>query len=166
MAADRPQQVRCLLLPLAAGPGILIPNGLVAEIVTQQAVEPVRDAPPWLLGTGSWRGIDVPLIAFEALAGFGDSNPEPGGRYVVLFSLEPERTPRYYGIRIQALPRSETVSDERLTTLDRSGEDPPVVVVRGQLGERDCAVPDLDRLTAEIRSALDRESASTPSESG
>lgn len=146
-------ELKCLLLPVS-GAGVLVPNGLVAEIVTQQAVEPAPDAAPWLLGTGTWRGVDIPLIALETLAGLSASVTEAGGRYVVLFSMQPDHTPTYYGIRIQALPRSETVNGERLETTQRNDDDSPMIAFRGRLGERDCVIPDLDRVTSAIRQEL------------
>lgn len=147
------RELKCLLLPVS-GAGVLVPNALVAEIVTQQAVEPASSDADWLLGTGTWRGVDIPLIAFETLASLGEPVTEAGGRYVVLFSMEPRQVPTYYGIRIQALPRSETVNGERLETTERGDDDSPMIAFRGRLGERDCVIPDLDRVTAAIRQEL------------
>lgn len=145
------RELKCLLLPMA-GPGVLVPNTLVGEIVTQQAVRPIRDSADWMLGTGGWRGTEIPLISFERLCRFRDSAPDAAGRYVVLFSLTPEDPPPYYGVRIEALPRSETVDADRLESHDRDSDDPPFIAVRGRLGDRECIVPDLDAIVDAIRS--------------
>lgn len=152
-AASAEQRLKCLLLPMK-GPGVLVPNAMVAEIITQQAVRPAPGTEGWLLGTGGWRGTEIPLISFEHLCGFRDEQPEAAGRYVVLFSLEPDQAPAYYGVRIESLPRSETVDGGRLQASERAPGDPDCVAARGRLGERDCLVPDFDVLLARIRAAL------------
>ncbi len=155
MAETDDRQIKCLYLPMTDGPGVVVPGTLVAEIITQQAVsEPPRES-DWLLATGAWRGTEIPLISFERLSGLGTGDADPAGRYVVLFSLEPDRTPAYYGLAIQALPRSETVDADRLTSEARSADDPSVVAMRGRLGDRECIIPDLDVLTQRVRAEMD-----------
>lgn len=151
--AEPERQLKCLLVPMS-GPGLLVPNVLVAEIVTQQAVVEHEGGADWLLGTGSWRGTEIPLIAFERLAGLVDGVPDAAGRYVVLYSLDPGHTPDFYGIRIEALPRSETVDGERLQSRGRSADDSPVIAARAHLGDRECMVPDLDALVRAIRTQI------------
>lgn len=153
MARQTARELKCLLLPMP-GAGLLVPNALVAEIVTQQSVSAVPGTADWLLGRGSWRGTDVPLISFDRLCGFVDHAPDPGGRYVILYSLEPEQQPAYYGVRINSLPRSETVDAERLESRSREDDDADVIALRGDLGDRVCVIPDLDALTAAVRNEL------------
>jgi len=151
--ADPERATKCLLLPMGER-GLLLPNPLVAEIITQQAVVEYAGTPPWFLGTGGWRGTDIPLVSFECLCDEDREPPEPAGRYVVVFSLEPAREPAYYGLRIDALPRSEAVDGERLASQPREPSDPAVVALRGRLGDRDCLIPDVDRLVETIRGAM------------
>ncbi len=142
MAEDR--QVKCLLLPVT-GPAIIVPNSAVAEIITQQDILPIADAPAWLLGTGRWRGTDIPLIAFDRLVGERGDVPEPAGRFVVLFGLDGDAAPGFYGIRIDQLPRTETVDRERLRTADGEAHGSDFVGMRAVVGgDRECIVPDLD----------------------
>ena len=153
MAEQRARELKCLLLPMQ-GAGMLVPNALVAEIVTQQSVTAVPETADWLLGRGSWRGTDVPLISFDRLCRLVDKPPEPGGRYVILYSLEPDHQPAYYGVRINSLPRSETVDAERLVSRPRAEDDSDVIALRGDLGDRACLIPDLDALVAAVRNEL------------
>lgn len=144
MAEDR--QIKCLLLPVT-GPAVIVPNSAVAEIITQQEITPAADAPDWFLGTGRWRGTDIPLIAFDRLVGERSDVPEPAGRFVVLFGLEGDGAPGFYGIRIDQLPRTDTVDRERLRPADGQAHASEYVQLRGVIGgERECLVPDLDAL--------------------
>jgi len=142
MADDR---VKCLLLPVA-GPALMVPNAAVAELITQNTVTTVEGAPDWLLGRGSWRGLDIPLIAFDRLAGERDEVPPSSGRFVVLFGLEQEGAPAFYSLRIERLPRSETVDRDSLKAADNPGHDSEFVAMRTMLGDHECLIPDFDAI--------------------
>lgn len=144
MAGD--EQLKCLVLPVQ-GPPVLVPNSAVAEIITQQDIEPVADAPDWFLGTGRWRGTDIPLISLDRLTGEREDVPDPAGRFVVLFGLEEGGAPGFYGIRIEKLPRTETLDRERLRPSDGSPHSSELIQARAVIGgERDCLIPDFDAL--------------------
>lgn len=139
------ERVKCLLLSMT-GPAVIVPNTAVAELITQNTVTPVEGAPDWLLGRGSWRGLDIPLIAFDRLCGEREE-PAPGsGRFVVLFGLEREGAPAFYGIRIERLPRSETVDRAGLVAAGEPEHASEYVAMRARLGDRDCLIPDFDAL--------------------
>ncbi len=52
---------------------VLLPNATVAEVMSRVAVEPVVDAPRWLVGQIAWHGWKVPLLSFARLSGLGES---------------------------------------------------------------------------------------------
>lgn len=140
MAEDR---VKCLLLTVT-GPAVVVPNAAVAELITQNTVSSVEGAPDWFLGRGSWRGLEIPLIAFDRLCGEREQPPLPAGRFVVLFGLEREGGPAFYGIRIDRLPRSETVERSSLVAAEDPAHPSEYVALRARLGDRDCLIPDFD----------------------
>ena len=155
MADTERRELKCLVLPMLHGPGVLVPASLVAEIVTQQEVSDPPGSADWLLGMGAWRGTEIPLVSFERLSGVAPAEPlEASGRYVVLFSLEPDQAPAYYGLAIRALPRSETIDAERLEGRERAPDDAEVIALRGRLGDRECVVPDLDALVRAVRGEM------------
>ena len=146
MAAEDGRQLKCLLLPVKGTP-VIVPNSAVAEIITQQDIAPSDDTPDWFLGTGSWRGAEIPLIAFDRLCGERQDVPPAPGRFIILFGLEGEGAPPFYGIRIEALPRSETVDAERLRTAAGPAHASECVAARATVGgDRECLVPDFDAL--------------------
>ena len=139
------ERVKCLLLPVS-GPAVLVPNAAVAELITQNTITVAENTPDWYLGTGNWRGIEVPLIAFDRLCGERDAPPDPSGRFVVLFGMEHDGAPAFYGIRIERLPRSETVDREGLLPADEPLHASEYVGMRARIGERECVIPDFDAL--------------------
>lgn len=140
MAAEQARELKCLVLPVTGTP-LIVPNSAVAEIITQQDIAPSEDTPDWFLGTGAWRGTEIPLIAFDRLCGERHDVPEASGRFVVLFGVESEGAPPFYGIRIDALPRSETVDGERLQAAQGPEHGSSHVAARATVGERVCLVP-------------------------
>lgn len=139
------EPLKCLVLPLA-GTGVLLPGVLAAEIITQQDVNREGDRPDWFLGTGTWRGVEVPLIAFDRLCGLRDEIPDPAGRYVMVYAHEAGARPAYYGIRIDGLPRSETLTPDRIDSQEQRENDPEYIAFRVRHGDRESIVPDLDAL--------------------
>lgn len=139
------ERVKCLLLSMT-GPAVIVPNAAVAELITQNTVTSVEGAPDWLIGRGSWRGLDIPLIAFDRMCGEREEPPPGSGRFVVLFGLEQEGAPAFYGIRIDRLPRSETIDREGLIAAGEPEHASEFVAMRARLGDRDCLIPDFDAL--------------------
>lgn len=137
------ERVKCLLLSMT-GPAVIMPNAAVAELITQNTVTAVEGAPDWLIGRGSWRGLDIPLIAFDRMCGERKDPPPTSGRFVVLFGLEREGAPAFYGMRIDRLPRSETVDRTGLVAAEEPKHDSEYVAMRARLDDRDCLVPDFD----------------------
>lgn len=144
MAAD--EQIKCLVLPVQGYP-VLVPNSAVAEIITQQDIAPADDTPDWFLGIGRWRGVDIPLISLDRLIGERDDAPDPAGRFVVLFGIEEAGGPGFYGIRIESLPRTETLDRERLRPSDEPPHPSEHIEARAVIGgDRACLIPDFDAL--------------------
>jgi len=149
MAEAATREIKCLVLPVSGRP-LIVPNVAVAEIVTQQDVASQPGAPDWLLGAGTWRGTHIPLIAFDRLCGERDEPPDPTGRFVVMYGLEGEGAPPFYGVRIDALPRSETVDAQRLRPAEGEPHASSLVAARAMVGERECLVPAFDQLGHEL----------------
>lgn len=149
MAEGGARELKCLVLPVSGRP-LIVPNVAVAEIVTQQDVTPQSKTPDWFLGTGTWRGMQIPLIAFDRLSGEREDVPERTGRFVVMYGLEGEGAPPFYGVRIDALPRTETVDANRLRPAEGAPHGSDMVAARASVGDRECLVPAFDRLGHEL----------------
>jgi len=87
---------------------LLVPNTAVAELVAWQAPDalPGGVQKDGLIGRISWRGLQLPLVSFEVLA--GEDEPEAGGqtRIAIFNSLDPAAGAGFYGVILQGIPRS------------------------------------------------------------
>jgi len=57
-------EIRGVLIQ-AGNERVLLPNATVAEMMSRVPVQPVSDAPRWLVGEIGWHGWQVPLVSFQ-----------------------------------------------------------------------------------------------------
>ena len=48
---------------------VMVPNAAVAEIISVNEVSEVDGSPQWMLGKARWRGVELPVISYEAAGG-------------------------------------------------------------------------------------------------
>ncbi|MGE6332268.1 chemotaxis protein CheW [Stenotrophomonas sp. NPDC077659] len=143
-------EIRGVLIQ-AGAERVLLPNATVAEMMSRVPVEPVADAPRWLVGQIAWHGWQVPLLSFARLSGLGDEAVGGHNKVVVLKALSGNAQRPYYALLTQnfpqliAVPRDGLLADASEETL------PEIVHMRVLLGEQSALLPNLDAL----ESALD-----------
>ncbi|AWH54369.1 chemotaxis protein CheW [Stenotrophomonas sp. ESTM1D_MKCIP4_1] len=143
-------EIRGVLIQ-AGGERVLLPNATVAEMMSRVPVEPVADAPRWLVGQIAWHGWQVPLLSFARLSGLGDETVGGNNKVVVLKALSGNAQRPYYALLTQNFPQLISVPRDGLLA-DASEETlPEIVHMRVLLGEQSALLPNLDAL----ESALD-----------
>lgn len=144
MSTDLP----ALLIPVANQCNLLLPGVTVAEIVHMAEIEPVEDAPVWLLGTIAWRTQRIPLVSYELLNGqpvdYGDRLP-----IAVLNGSEDADALPFYAIPTQATPRLLRLSDSDVAA-DPDGELGPLDALAVRLHGEPMVIPDVAAIEREI----------------
>lgn len=129
---------------------LLLPNAIVAEVITLPAPEPVEDAPGWVLGSIAWRGWRVPLFSFNALAGAGEGDTELVQRVAVLKALGGNPRMPFVAVVTRGFPRLTTLNAE-LVIPTHDGASLPAGVKAQVLVRDDMAViPDLEWIEDEL----------------
>lgn len=146
MAASANEDLYSLLAPLDGG-RLIVPRACISEIIGSSGIRPVKDAPPWLLGTVSWNGRRLPVISFEGAC--RREVPEIGrrSRIAVFVGLTDQLPVGYLGILTQGFPQLVRVNPGVLG-LDpepQYSQDAPILCQLRMLNERPL-VPDLERL--------------------
>ena len=107
------EELYSLLVPLA-DERLIVPRACVAEVV--RYTPPVRKdgSKEWMLGTISWNGRDLPVVAFEGA--IGNVAPAPTGRtrVVVFYSTTGSVRSGFFGILTQGFPQLVRVNEEVL----------------------------------------------------
>lgn len=104
-------EIRAVMVPVEDERKMLLPNAMVAEVMSLRDVDPVEGAEPWLIGKVPWRGWDLPLIDFAVLTGGAAMEKmEKSYNIAVLKSINtPEKMP-YFAVLSRGIPKLQLVS--------------------------------------------------------
>ena len=139
-----PDELSCVLIPQPALP-LLLPHESVAEILRSGDVRPRDEVPNWLLGTLSWRGMDVPVVSMHALLGSAEPPGHDSGQLVVLNRSRALPGLPYYALPSRGVPRLLRLVEADLVRAEQAGVDAAVgTAVR--VGEERALIPRLELL--------------------
>ena len=135
--------VHCLLLPVETSV-LVLPNPAVAEIVDYREPESTTDGPGWFLGWVPWRGVQVPLVAFESVDG-GACDEQQRLRIAILNTLNGDPALPFIGIVLRGIPRLLNAGSEVIAAMEgpSSGS---VTLANVQVAGEAAMIPDLDAL--------------------
>lgn len=139
---DQQAELGVLLAPCGERQ-LVLPGGMVAEIVSVQGLEPALDgSPAWFLGRIPWRGRSVPVVR---IADDPEMAPARAERAHLVVCFTPNGNPRlpYLAVETRGLPRLERVTAEALTVEE---DDHPFALAALRLNGRPALLPDLDAL--------------------
>ncbi|MFD1215749.1 MULTISPECIES: chemotaxis protein CheW [Microbulbifer] len=140
---ELPQEVSCLLLPLADGQ-LLVPVDTLSEIIALQSPVSAFDAPEWYMGELHWRELRLPLLAFEVMRGKPMPALRSHCRIAVLNSGNPDGDLPFFALVLQGTPRLVRVTPEELA--GREGECAMGELMHVALSGEVAVIPDLGTL--------------------
>jgi chemosensory pili system protein ChpC len=138
--------IHCMVAP-AESETLLLPTGVMAEVVDFQNPSPLDASPPWLLGQIEWENRQVPVFSFSALINGSDVGKiSAKSKILIIKSLADSVRVPYLGILLSDLPRMVNIQEKDLV---QTGDEKKSLGVfsRITLEEQSAIVPDLDRLT-------------------
>ncbi|MEC7376093.1 MAG: chemotaxis protein CheW, partial [Pseudomonadota bacterium] len=84
---DNSQTLSCVMIPMS-GRQLLLPNVSIAEVVDYASSDAGTNSPEWLVGYLDWRGLQLPVISYDAANGAALTVPgDNRGRIVVLNTI-------------------------------------------------------------------------------
>jgi chemotaxis signal transduction protein len=117
MEAQNLEPVRSVIIPTGSL-SLVVPSAAVAEVAGFSEITPLPSTSADLVGVFQWRGVSVPVVAFETL--LGQPAPRPGQRSkIVIFYPLPGR-PRndFFGILASADPQSRLIGADQIRDSD------------------------------------------------
>lgn len=146
--------VRCLALPIV-GEQALVPNAVVAEVLSADSVARVENGPQWLLGSLTWRGSALPLVCMEAV--LGGKRPELGGRskVVVMKALTGSGPLHNYAFLVQGIPHQVLATGESVEIDESVRNTRPFVALDVQVEGHRAFIPDLDAVEQALIDVID-----------
>ncbi|MGE7138241.1 chemotaxis protein CheW [Luteibacter sp. NPDC031894] len=149
MSEPLPREIRCVLIP-SGGVRLLLPNAAVAEVITLAGVEPVANAPSWLLGQIAWRGWSIPLLNFDHVASLPEDAPPQASRVAVLKGVGQHPAMPYLAVLTHGFPRLTTLNAELLLPTHDGNELPFGVRARVLVRDDTAVIPDLEQLESTL----------------
>ena len=144
--AGKSPVIHCMLAP-AEKETLLLPTGIMAEVIDFQNPSPLDASPPWLLGQIEWENRQVPVFSFSALINASEIGEiSTKSKILIIKSLADSARVPYLGILLSELPRMLNVMEKDMI---QTGDDKKSLGVfsRITLEDQPAIVPDLDRLT-------------------
>ncbi len=154
MSDPLPREIRCVLVPVG-DLRMLLPNAMIAEVITQSTAEPVAGAPSWLLGRIAWRGWQVPLVSFTRLAGTAEGDAELIVRVAVLKTLGGDPRLPFIAVLTQGFPRLTTLNAELIIPTHDGKELPPGVRAHVLVRDDVAMIPDLEWIEENLLDLFD-----------
>ena len=144
------EELYSLLVPLA-DERLIVPRACVAEVVRYTPPVQKEGGKEWMLGTISWNGRDLPVVAYEGA--IGSTMPAPTGRtrVVVFYSITGNVRTGFFGILTQGFPQLVRVNEEvlKLDTAEGWPEGAPVLCRVKMINEFPL-IPNLEALESMI----------------
>jgi len=136
---DNTNNLSCVMVPMN-GRQLLLPNVSIAEVVDFSSAPAPADSPKWLTGVLEWRGLQLPVISYDAANGGEISEPAGNrGRIVVLNTIgDHHDTIPFMALVTQGIPSQTRLSEDQVKRLD------------GDTGSADMMQVDVDGETAYI----------------
>ena len=147
--AEDAQSIKCVILTLRKE-NIIVPNALVAEIISVKDIEDSDNSPAWFLGKMNWRGAEVPLLSFEAAAGVEINKVNLNTQAVVLYAVGNDGSVNespYLALVMSGVPHVSHLTREQMTTdEDESEEQHPMVIQKIRINGARVSILDVDAM--------------------
>lgn len=142
---DNSQTLSCVLIPMS-GRQLLLPNVTLAEVVDYAGSDAGANTPDWLVGYLNWRGLELPVISYDAAN--GDMLTVPGdnrGRIVVLNTIgEHHQSVPFMALVTQGIPSQTRLSTEQIRQLE--GDTGPADLMQVEVDGEQAWIPNLEYL--------------------
>ena len=146
------KEIRTIMAPLTEG-YVMLPCSAVAEVMNFTSPQPLKKAPPWLLGELAWHGWQVPVISYERLVNAHvNKTANTRARILIIKTLGESTQVNYIGLVIQGLPRLRKVSATTLVE-NQAEELPDTVFSNVSIDDLQAVIPRLGRLTKTVERA-------------
>lgn len=146
--AEDTKTIKCVILTLRKE-NVIVPNALVAEIISVKDIQQSENNPDWFLGTMTWRGADVPLLSFEASGGEKISKVNLNTQAVVLYAVgetgEVSEHP-YLGLVMSGVPHVSNFTRDQVKTDDQAEEEHPMVAQKVRINGASVSILDVDAM--------------------
>jgi len=153
--ASSAQAIKCVILTLRSE-NVMIPNAAIAEIISARDTSDVENTPDWYVGKMPWRGVDVPLVSFEAAVGHEAKGLNLNTQIAVLYAVSKDAKYPYVGLVISGVPHVSSFSKDQIITDPDSlleAESHPMVAQKTRINGAAVSILDIDAIESMVNEA-------------
>ena len=142
---DNSQTLPRVMIPMSEKQ-LLLPNVSIAEVVDFASSDPAAHSPEWLVGELDWRGLNLPVISYDAAN--GGKLTVPGGnrgRIVILNTIgDHHNSVPFMALVTQGIPSQTRLTEDQLKKVD--GDTGPADLMAVEVEGETAFIPDLGYL--------------------
>ncbi len=136
-------EIRGIMIPVTKNKKVLLPNAIIAEVVSYNDINKVEDAPNWLLGNINWRGYEIPLICYETLSTGDNPDGKITGRVAVIKALGDVKKMPYFAMLVEGVPRLQLVTQGDLQVHEMEEEENNAIASRVTIQDDMSEIPNI-----------------------
>ncbi|MGC8119514.1 chemotaxis protein CheW [Marinobacter sp. VGCF2001] len=143
--SENSQSLSCVMIPVSDRQ-LLLPNVSIAEVVDYASTDAGTRTPDWLVGFLDWRGLNLPVISYDAANGNKLTIPgENRGRIIVLNTIgqDRQRAP-FMALVTQGIPSQARLTEDQIRQLE--GEAGPADIMQVEVDGEPAWIPNLEYL--------------------
>ena len=126
---------------------VVVPNAAVAEIISVQDVREVEGSPQWMLGKARWRGVELPVVSYEAAGGDNaqavNINTQVAVMYSVSNEIDNDNKYPYIGLAMHGVPHVSTFSRDQIKTDEQAAVNHPMVAQKVRINGAAAGILDI-----------------------
>jgi chemosensory pili system protein ChpC len=122
---------------------VVVPNASVAEIISVQDVREVEDSPRWMLGNARWRGVEVPVVSYEAAGGYDAQAVNINTQVAVMYTVSEDGEYPYIGLAMHGVPHVSTFSRDQIRIDEQASSEHPMVAEKVRINGAAAGILDL-----------------------
>jgi chemosensory pili system protein ChpC len=137
-------EIRGIMIPVTDEKKILLPNAIIAEVVSIKELAEMEDSPDWLLGSINWRGYQIPVVDYEILVSdekFGVR--ENYNRVAIIKSLTNDADLPYFALVSNGVPRLQLITQGDLQVHENEGTESNAIASKVTIQDELTEIPNI-----------------------
>jgi chemosensory pili system protein ChpC len=148
-------EIRGIMIPVTEEKRVLLPNAIIAEVVSYGDLKKIDSTPNWLLGQINWRGYDLPVICYNSLATGQLTKNENIGRVAVIKALGDIDKMPYFAMVVLGVPRLQLVTQGDLQVHEGEDNDSNAIASKVTIQDEMSEIPNIRYIEHVLNLALD-----------
>jgi len=136
-------EIRGIMIPVAKDKRVLLPNAIIAEVVSYKEMKDINNSPSWLIGQINWRGYEVPVISYNTLSTGIKSKHDDTGRVAVIKALGDVDKMPYFALVVNGVPRLQLVTQGDLQVHEAEENDSNAIASKVTIQDEMSEIPNI-----------------------